>query len=116
MDDAGLYLSERGDGLLQAIGHGLLVLAPWLMKTLSVVGTLAMFLVGGGILMHGVPQLEHLAHSASGWAIHSWGTTLPWLADISSALLPLAFNLLVGVLAGTVLVGVMSVWEKLRGH
>ncbi|MCD8523691.1 MAG: DUF808 domain-containing protein [Saccharospirillaceae bacterium] len=115
MDDAGLYLSERDNALVQAAGRGLLVLAPWLMKTLSVVGTLAMFLVGGGILMHGVPPLEHLAHSASGWAVHSWGTTLPWLADISSALLPLVLNLLVGLLAGAVLVGGMAVWEKLRG-
>jgi predicted DNA repair protein MutK len=64
IDDAGLYLTRvQGAGgakpALRALGRGLLVFAPWLMKILSVVGTAAMFLVGGGILMHGLPVLHH---------------------------------------------------------
>jgi hypothetical protein len=75
LDDAGLYLSGRaGDTVLariqRRIGKGILMAAPWLMKGLSVTGTAAMFLVGGGILVHGVPALHHwidaLAEGGSG--------------------------------------------------
>ncbi len=80
IDDAGLYLSRQSGRARQALGRCLLALAPWLMKGLSVAGTVAMFLVGGGILVHGWPALHHLAVLQS----------LPaWTLD-----------LLVGVLAG----------------
>lgn len=59
LDDFGLYLSQRGAAFSQAVGRVILAAAPWLMKALSVVGTIAMFLVGGGILVHGVPVLHH---------------------------------------------------------
>jgi predicted DNA repair protein MutK len=65
LDDAGVYLSQRGSAAARALGFGLLRVTPWLMKGLSVVGTIAMFLVGGGILMHGVPALAH--------AVEPWG-------------------------------------------
>ncbi|ERI50663.1 hypothetical protein N878_25260, partial [Pseudomonas sp. EGD-AK9] len=55
LDDAGLYLSQRASRAAQALGRGILRLAPWLMKSLSVLGTAAMFMVGGGILVHGLP-------------------------------------------------------------
>jgi uncharacterized protein len=65
IDDAGLYwsrttLAGTWGNLRRSLGRGLLVMAPWLMKTLSVVGTAAMFLVGGGILTHGWEALHHL--------------------------------------------------------
>ena len=60
IDDAGLYLSRQSGSGLQAVGRGLLRTAPILMKLLSVAGTAAMFLVGGGILVHGLPFLHHL--------------------------------------------------------
>ncbi|PQA79182.1 DUF808 domain-containing protein [Rhodoferax sp. TS-BS-61-7] len=60
IDDAGLYLSRQSGSGLQAVGRGLLRTAPVLMKVLSVAGTAAMFLVGGGILVHGLPFLHHL--------------------------------------------------------
>lgn len=60
IDDAGLYLSRQSGSGLQALGRGLLRTAPVLMKVLSVAGTAAMFLVGGGILVHGLPFLHHL--------------------------------------------------------
>jgi uncharacterized protein len=59
LDDLGLYLSRQGGRPLQALGRGLLVAAPGLMKALSVLGTAAMFLVGGGIITHGIPFAHH---------------------------------------------------------
>ena len=59
LDDAGLHLS-RHTGARRSLGLGILTVAPWLMKGLSVAGTAAMFLVGGGILVHGIPALHHL--------------------------------------------------------
>ena len=54
MDDAGVYLLEKPGALARAIGKGLLLAAPKLMKALAVIGTAAMFMVGGGILVHGI--------------------------------------------------------------
>ena len=62
LDDAGLHLSRRR-GAQRSLGLGILAVAPWLMKSLSVAGTVAMFLVGGGILVHGIPALHHLGQS-----------------------------------------------------
>lgn len=59
MDDVGLALTERPRKITQSIGRGLLAFAPKFMKFLSVAGTIAMFLVGGGIITHGVPALHH---------------------------------------------------------
>jgi len=64
LDDAGLYLSRRTEHYARALGAAILRLAPWLMKGLSVAGTAAMFLVGGGILVHGIPALHHLGENA----------------------------------------------------
>ena len=64
MDDLGLHMSQRRNKYVQKLGRALLVLAPKFMKLLSVVGTLAMFIVGGGILIHGVTGLEALLHDA----------------------------------------------------
>ncbi|UCV01961.1 DUF808 domain-containing protein [Dechloromonas denitrificans] len=59
MDDLGLYLLEKGNGLARTVGKGLLLAAPQLMKALTVIGTVAMFMVGGGILAHGIPPVHH---------------------------------------------------------
>ena len=59
LDDLGLYLTRRAQHWQQQIGRTILRLAPYLMKTLSVAGTIAMFLVGGGILTHGIGPLHH---------------------------------------------------------
>ncbi len=65
LDDLGLHLSRQRAALLRAIGNGILRAAPWLMKSLSVVGTAAMFLVGGSILEHGIPPLHHAMEDAA---------------------------------------------------
>jgi predicted DNA repair protein MutK len=109
LDDVGLYLSQReGQGLAalqRRLGRGVLAAAPWLMKTLSVVGTAAMFLVGGGILSHGIPPLHHLAEGL-GQAV----AAVPGVGAILAFLAPLILNALVGILAGIlVLFGVWGV-------
>ena len=101
LDDAGLHLQRRASAGAQTLGRGLLWLAPWLMKTLSVVGTLAMFMVGGGILVHGWPALAH--------ALEAWTAPLP-LGGLFNTLAGAAL----GVVAGAVvLAGVMAV-QRLR--
>ena len=76
LDDLGLHLSRRASAAARAIGHGLLRAAPWLMKALSVAGTAAMFLVGGSILLHGIPPVHHAVEAV----LAGWGTLAATLA------------------------------------
>ena len=103
LDDTGLWLSRQTGAPRQALGRCLLAFAPWLMKALSVVGMLAMFLVGGGILTHGVPWLNDAidARAASAGAVA--GAVLPLLADA-----------LVGLAAGALVLGVVLAVRRLR--
>lgn len=87
LDDAGLYLSRRPSPLKQ-LGVMLVSLAPWLMKLLSILGTVAMFLVGGGIILHGLPPLEHWLHDQS----QTLGSWIEYLA-------PLVIGVVVGLIA-----------------
>ena len=106
LDDLGLRLQRSASGFVQALGTGLLRTAPWLMKTLSVVGTAAMFMVGGGILLHGWPAL---AHAVEAWAA-GWGSLL-------GAVINTLAGATVGLVAGAlVLAGVMGVMgvQRLR--
>ncbi|QIM66974.1 hypothetical protein A4G16_06115 [Mannheimia granulomatis] len=59
LDDIGLWLMRKKSAFSQAVGKGLLFTMPWFMKTLSVIGTIAMFLVGGGIFSHNLPAIHH---------------------------------------------------------
>jgi uncharacterized protein len=104
LDDAGLWLSRRSGAAQQALGRGLLVFAPWLMKALSVVGTVAMFLVGGGILTHGLPWLHHAVQGLTDGA-----------GALVVAVLPLLADALVGVLAGILVLGAVTAVQRLRG-
>lgn len=100
LDDGGLYLSglpgagAARDGL-RALGRGLLAAAPYLMKTLSVVGTAAMFMVGGGILVHGIPGGEEFVHKLSE-RTHG----VPGIGGLLSTLAGAVINGLFGVIAG----------------
>jgi predicted DNA repair protein MutK len=80
LDDLGLWLSRRPGAMAQALGRGIVGAAPWLMKALSVAGTVAMFLVGGGILVHGVPALHHAIGQGpcKGWAVLRKRCCRPW--------------------------------------
>jgi len=104
LDDAGLWLSQRPGSAQQALGRGLLAFAPWLMKALSVVGTLAMFLVGGGILTHGLP-----------WLHHAIVGLVAGVGPVLATLLPLLADALVGVAAGCLVLGGVLAVQRLRG-
>ena len=103
IDDAGLWLSQRASAAARGFGRFLLGLAPWLMKVLSVAGMAAMFLVGGGILVHSIPVLHHLIE---GWAAQAGG--IGWLLSMLG-------NAVVGIIAGAVTLGVVTVVKRLRG-
>jgi predicted DNA repair protein MutK len=114
MDDAGLYLSGlSGAGAwvrpLRGLGRGLLAAAPVLMKVLAVVGTAAMFLVGGGIITHGIPAAHHLVETASQTV-----AGLPLVGGGLAWLMPLLMNALVGVLTGAVALLVVTLGVRLR--
>ena len=108
LDDLGLYLSRRPGATARAIGRAILRAAPWLMKALSVAGTAAMFLVGGGILVHGLAPLHHWIADR----IHD-------LSGFNATLAEMGFNAAVGLLAGALLLALVSGARRLRpaaGH
>lgn len=69
LDDAGFYFARKPQAIFKSLGRGLLAFAPKLMRFLGIAGTIAMFLVGGGILAHGVPVLHHLEESLGSFAM-----------------------------------------------
>lgn len=103
LDDAGLWLSQRG-GAQAALGRGLLRGAPWLMKGLSVAGTAAMFLVGGGILAHGLGPWHH--------ALAAWAEG----AGLLGALAALGVDAGVGVLAGALILAGVQGLKRLKAQ
>lgn len=106
LDDLGLYLAQRPDGgVVQALGRGIVAVAPYLMKGLSIAGTAAMFLVGGGILAHGIPGLEAWFHTL----IHGGGAVVDVLA-------PMLFNAAIGIIAGGLTLAVVSLVQRVLGR
>ncbi|MDR6163236.1 MULTISPECIES: DUF808 domain-containing protein [Pseudomonas] len=107
LDDLGLWLTQKPGQMAKKIGGGILSAAPYMMKTLSVVGTAAMFLVGGGILTHGVPVLHHWIEGV-GAAAGSAGFAVPML-----------LNGVAGIIAGAVVLAVVTVvgklWRAIKG-
>jgi predicted DNA repair protein MutK len=108
LDDLGFYLerTSNGEGLKAKLGGALVAFAPKLMKMLAVVGTAAMFLVGGGIVVHNVPAIHHLIE--------------PIIMDfrghtVATAIVPTLLNGVIGVIAGLVVVAAWTVVEKVRG-
>lgn len=104
LDDMGYWLAEKTSVLAQALGKGLLVVAPWLMKSLSVVGTLAMFLVGGGIVVHGVAPLHH--------AIEQFAQQQ---SAAVALILPTLLNLVLGFIIGAIVVLLVKAVARVRG-
>jgi predicted DNA repair protein MutK len=106
LDDLGLALSLRRGGLA-ALGRGILRGAPYLMKGLSLAGTTAMFLVGGGILTHGVPLMHHLVEDVTAAAKRVAG-----LGDVLETLVPLALDGIAGVAAGMLALGAVLLTRR----
>ena len=101
LDDLGLWLTQKPGQVARSIGGAILSAAPYMMKSLSVIGTAAMFMVGGGILTHGVPVVHHWIESVS----QSIGG-ITWL-------MPTLLNAIAGVIAGAVVLALVSVVSKL---
>ncbi|MBO9680810.1 MAG: DUF808 domain-containing protein [Acidovorax sp.] len=110
LDDLGLWLGARASAAAQALGRGIVAAAPWLMKGLSVAGTAAMFLVGGGILVHGVPTLHH--------AVAGWGAAAGQgpLGGLWQALAVNALNAVAGLVVGAVVLAVVQLAQRWRGR
>ncbi len=102
LDDAGLFLSQQPSRPAAALGRSILAAAPYLMRSLSVAGTAAMFLVGGGILLHGVPGGHQLVDAA----VHAMA--LPGFGGPMGAAIPLLVNGVTGIAAGSLLLICMT--------
>ncbi|MEO7888237.1 MAG: DUF808 domain-containing protein [Polaromonas sp.] len=112
LDDGGLYLSQRtGDGalhrLMRAFGRAILLAAPWLMKGLSVAGTIAMFLVGGGILTHGFAPLHHAIEALTQKVAEAGGA-----GAVVAAGMPLLMDALTGLVAGALALLVVLLMKR----
>lgn len=115
LDDAGLYLMRsEGEGawpgLQRWFGARLLSFAPWLMKALAVVGTVAMFMVGGGILVHGI-------HTLDLWILQLTEqlASIATVGPVLGAITPTLGSVLVGFVAGAAVLGLVSLWQRIRG-
>jgi uncharacterized protein len=105
LDDLGLHLSQRAGPAARRTGEAILRAAPWMMKALSVAGTAAMFLVGGGILVHGIPPLAHAVEAMA----HGLAVGL-------GVLLSSALNGVAGIVAGALVLGLVTVAQRLTGR
>lgn len=108
IDDLGLYLTKQTTSFKQTIGRGLLAFAPILMKLLSIVGTIAMFLVGGGIINHTIPLLHHLTENTVDHV-----ETIPAVGNIIGALTPTLINFGIGLVAGAIVLLIVSLIQKM---
>jgi predicted DNA repair protein MutK len=113
IDDLGLYLSRlpvKGSRWKQTLGLWLLDMAPWLMKALSVLGTAAMFLVGGGILSHGLPFVHHWVLAVS----QAFADSAAGAAAVLGPVVTLSLDALVGLVAGALVLVCVSVLGRVR--
>ena len=99
LDDIGLWLMKKKGSLSQFIGRSLLFIMPWFMKSLSMIGTIAMFLVGGGIFSHNVPAIHH-------WIEH-------FMVPLSfSSVIDFVIGIIVGTIACAVILPTMKLFSK----
>ncbi|MDO4640937.1 MAG: DUF808 domain-containing protein [Neisseria sp.] len=102
-DDFGLYLMRKGGGSA-TVGNAIIRFMPWFMRFLSVVGTLAMFLVGGGIFTHYSATLHHFLEARH------------WTVGLAGNLANLAVGLIVGAIACAVVLPMMKALGKKEAH
>lgn len=103
LDDAGSLLALRPEPFLAASGRGILAVAPWLMRGLSVAGTAAMFLVGGGIIAHGIPAIHDALHDITAWFAEHGHAQASW-----TMLIETTANAVIGLSTGLALVGLVT--------
>lgn len=105
LDDLGLWLTQKPGQVAKSIGGAILRAAPYMMKSLSVIGTAAMFMVGGGILTHGVPALHHGIEAITARTAEALGGF--------SLIMPTLLNAVAGIVAGAAVLVVVSLAGKL---
>ncbi|OLF54932.1 DUF808 domain-containing protein [Pseudomonas chlororaphis] len=105
LDDLGLWLTRKPGQLARSVGGVILRAAPYMMKSLSVIGTAAMFMVGGGILTHGIPALHHGIEAVAARTAEVIGGV--------SLIVPTLLNAMAGIIAGAVVLLVVSLAGKL---
>jgi uncharacterized protein len=109
IDDLGLWLSRKASAAAQAVGRTLLALAPRLMKALSVLGTLAMFMVGGGIIGHAVGPVHHFTEAAADAA-----RGVPSVGAVLAAVTPTFIDAVLGVVVGAVVLLAVTLIQRFR--
>ncbi|MBA6340243.1 DUF808 domain-containing protein [Colwellia sp. MB02u-10] len=114
LDDLGLYLLKNSvsghfKALQSTMGRGLLMFAPFLMKLLTVVGTIAMFLVGGGIIVHSFSWLGRQFHYLELWVGQ-------YLGSLSESILSILLNGITGIIAGGIVLAVVSLMSRLKNR
>lgn len=97
LDDLGLYLSRKSGALISKIGSGIVRAAPYLMKALSIIGTIAMFMVGGGILTHGLATIHHIIED-----ITQAAEVVPTFGALLGGITPVLLNIAFGIVVGAV--------------
>jgi len=111
LDDLGLYLVGKASSAARALGRAIVAGAPYLMKTLSIVGTAAMFMVGGSILVHGVPVLHHGIENLAQTAGAATG-----LGGFATGVVSTLLNALCGLVAGGIVAGVVGLFKRKRSQ
>ena len=111
LDDVGLHFSQTGGRVRKWIGYRLLDFAPYLMKGLAIVGTIAMFLVGGGILLHGIPAAHHLSE-----VLIQQAETIAVAGAVFGVLTSLTISGLFGILAGGLIAPLVSIAGRMGKH
>ena len=114
LDDVGLHLMlKKGQSaykqMLRKLGEKLVAVTPYLMRFLSVVGTAAMFMVGGGILAHGLPFLHHAVENVAE-NLHG----IPTFGGLFASASTILINAAIGVIAGAIVLGLVSLITKLK--
>ena len=107
LDDLGLHLIQKPESFYKRTGNYILQIAPYLMKTLSIVGTAAMFLVGGGIIAHGVPVIHHWIEDRTEQI-----NVIPAFDKLFDSLLAMGLNGLVGIIAGIAALALVTGGQK----
>ena len=113
LDDAGFHLCEREvegawPSFVRWFGAQLVAFAPWLMKALAIVGTIAMFMVGGGILTHGFKAIHHLIENSAEHTL-----ALPYIGTVLAGLLPTLLDAAFGILAGGLVFAAIELGKRL---